>query len=185
MPEQIGEDWQGPQALTIEAQCWDAVRAYSSRLRLLCDPHRDTPLDDRLKGVYGRLHVQAVKLPLIFAALDWLESDRPAPVVTPANWQTARTLTEHWRLSAHLLLEQLDHNGAGRDERRQQGRVYAAIGAAGRQGTALRDVYRRLNLKAQEARMLAQELIKAGLIVPVQLGSAEGYATVAHLSGPN
>ncbi len=77
LPQQEGDGWAAPAALEVEAQCWDAVQAYSSRLSKLCDPNDETPLDDRLKGVYGRLHVQAVKLALILAALDWMGTDRP------------------------------------------------------------------------------------------------------------
>ncbi len=181
MPEQAGDGWQGPEALHIKAECWDEVQAYSSQLRKLCDPNIETPLDDRLKGVYGRIHVQAVKAAIILSALEWLETDDPAPTVTQAHWATAETLTEHWRLSAHRLLEQLDHNGAGRDERRQQDRVYEAIRQAGRDGIALRDVYRGLTMKALEARNAVQELMKAGLVLPAQIGSAEGYVAASHM----
>jgi len=181
MPEQAGDGWEGPEALHITAECWDEVQSYSSKLRKLCDPTIETPLDDRLKGVYGRLHVQAVKAAIILSALEWLETDDPAPTVTQAHWATAETLTEHWRVSAHRLLEQLDHNGAGRDERRQQDRVYEAIRQAGQSGIALRDVYRGLTMKALDARNAVQELMKAGLVLPTQIGSAEGYIAVSHM----
>ncbi|MBN1121546.1 MAG: bifunctional DNA primase/polymerase [Anaerolineae bacterium] len=181
MPVQEGDTWQAPDALEVDAHCWDEVQAYSSRLRANCDPHRETPLDDRLKGVYGRLHVQAVKLAMILSALDWMKTGDEKPTITPDNWQQAELLTEHWRASAHRLLEQLDRNGAGRDERHQQDRVYQTIREAGAGGIGLRDVYRRLNMKAQDARNMTQELIKAGLIAPVQIGSAEGYLAVEHL----
>jgi hypothetical protein len=182
MPQQAGDGWATPEALAVEAQCWDEVQAYSSKLRKLCDPNVETPLDDRLKGVYGRLHVQAVKVAVILAALEWLETNAPAPTVTRAHWSTAKTLTEHWRHSAHRLLEGLDRTGAGRDERRQQDRVYEAIRLAGRGGIALRDVYRGLTMKALDARSAVQELMKAGLVLPTQIGSAEGYVAACHLN---
>lgn len=181
MPEQAGDGWQGPEALPVKAECWDDVQSYSSKLRKLCDPNIETPLDDRLKGVYGRLHVQAVKAAIILSALEWLETDDPAPTVTQAHWAAAETLTEHWRVSAHRLLEQLDHNGAGRDERRQQDRVYEAIRQAGRDGVVLRDVYRALTMKALDARNAVQELMRAGLVLPAQIGSAEGYIAASYL----
>jgi hypothetical protein len=181
MPVSAGDGWSSPGALKVDTHCWDEVEAYSSRLRKLCDPHRETPLDDRLKGVYGRLHVQAVKLAIILSALDWLNTDKPTPTLTPENWQTAEMVTEHWRLSAHRLLEGLDRSGAGRDERRQQDRVYEAIRVAGSGGITLREVYRNLSMKSLDARQCVQELLKAGLILPAQIGSAEGYLATCHL----
>jgi hypothetical protein len=67
-------------------QCWSDVQAYSDRLRKLCDPHHETPLDDRLKGLYGRMHVQSLKLATILAALDWMATDNPAPIITREHW---------------------------------------------------------------------------------------------------
>ena len=62
MPERQGDGWKAARALPMAVEVWDAVQAYSNALRRQCDPRRETPLDDRLKGVYGRLHVQAVKV---------------------------------------------------------------------------------------------------------------------------
>ena len=160
MPVAAGDGWSSPEALKVDAHCWDEVEAYSSRLRKLCDPHRETPLDDRLKGVYGRLHVQAVKLAIILSALDWLSTDRPAPTLTEENWQTAEAVTEHWRLSAHRLIEGLDRSGSARQEFRAQDRVLEAFQKAGAGGTSLREVYRSLNLKSKDARQFAQDLFE-------------------------
>jgi predicted DNA-binding transcriptional regulator len=176
MPEPAGDGWKSPTALRVEAQCWDEVQAYSNRLRKLCDPNHETPLDDRLKGVYGRMHVQALKLAMILAALDWMQSDAPAPTVTLSNWQTAETVAEHWRMSAHRLLEHLDRSGSARHELRAQDRMLALFQEAGQPGLRLREVYRSLNLKAKDARQIAQDLVKAGLLVEVLIDGAEGYA---------
>jgi hypothetical protein len=178
MPQAEGDGWSSPQALRVEATCWDSVEAYSNRLRKLCDPNRETALDDRLKGVYGRMHVQAIKVATILAALDWMKTDQPAPTISHEHWQTAEAVTEHWRTSAHRLLTSLDRSGAGRDERRQQDRVLEAIRLAGSGGITLREVYRSLTMKALDARQCVQELLKAGLITPRPIGSAEGYMAV-------
>jgi hypothetical protein len=71
-----------PDALRLDVRCWNECRGYGNWLRAMCDPRRDTELDDRLKGVYGRIHVQAFKLASLFAALDWLKTNDEAPVVT-------------------------------------------------------------------------------------------------------
>ncbi len=176
MPEAEGDGWSAPEALKVEAQCWPSVEAYSNRLRKLCDPNEETALDDRLKGVYGRMHVQAIKVAMILAALDWMKSDAPAPVVTAENWKTAETIAEHWRSSAHRLLENLDRSGSARQEFRAQDRLLEIFRQAGPSGATLRTVYRRLNLKAKDARQIAQDLVKAGLLVEITIEGAEGYA---------
>jgi predicted transcriptional regulator len=123
--------------------------------------------------LYGRMHVQGIKLAMILSALDWMEGDRPVPVVTKENWQTAETLAEHWRASAHRLLDQLDRSGAGREERRQQDRVLEAIRAAGPEGIKLRRMYRNLNLRAADARQIVSELQRDGQLVMTSIGNAE------------
>lgn len=176
MPEKAGDGWQAARALRMEVEPWDDCQAYSNTLRRQCDPRLETPLDDRLKGVYGRMHVQAMKVAMICAALDWLDAGRgSAPVVTGKHWQTGRAIAEHWRASARRLLEHLDRSGAARSERWVQDRILEAFRRAGAQGCTLRSVYRRLNLKARDARQTAQDLVRAGLLVEVSLGGAEGY----------
>jgi hypothetical protein len=177
-PAQEGEIWKSPQALKVDMKCWSDVQAYSDRLRKLCDPHRETPLDDRLKGLYGRMHVQGVKLATILAALDWMQTETPAPVITRDNWQLAELMTEHWRASAHRLLDHLDRNGSGREERRQQDRVLEAIRGAGPSGITLRRMYRNLNLRSADARQIVQELVRDGQVAMTMIGSAESCMAV-------
>ena len=69
-PQPAENGLKAPEALRLNVECWQQVQSYGDRLRRMCDPGRDTELDDRLKGVYGRMHVQAFKLASLFAALD-------------------------------------------------------------------------------------------------------------------
>ena len=69
-----------PTSAAADVRCWPACQSYGDRCRM-CDPRKDTELDERLKGVYGRLHVHAFKLATLFAALDWLDTDNEVPVV--------------------------------------------------------------------------------------------------------
>lgn len=177
MPEKSGDGWAAPDALRMTVTSWDACQAYSNALRRQCDPRRETPLDDRLKGVYGRMHVQAMKVAMICAMLDWLDGDRAqSPTVTDVHWETGKAIAEHWRASAGRMLEQLDRSGSARSERWVQDRVLDAFRRAGSSGETLRSVYRRLNLRAKDARQIAQDLVRAGLLVEISIGGAEGYA---------
>lgn len=133
-PEQTESGLKAPDALRLDVQCWSECQQYGDWLRRMCDPGRDTDLDDRLKGVYGRMHVQAFKLASLFAAQDWLKTSDPVPTVTVEHWQSAQTLAEGWRLRAHRLLDQLDRSGEAVQEKRHQDRMLRTNVAAGPMG---------------------------------------------------
>src|SRR5690606_19181165 len=135
-----------PGALRLNVQCWEQCQEYGDWLRRKGDPGQDTELDDRLKGGDGRVHVQAVKLAELLAALDWLKTSEETPTGTVDHWHAAQALAEGWRGSAHRLLEQLDRSGEATIERRQQERMLNSIRAKGQQGIELRDLYRQMHV---------------------------------------
>lgn len=177
-PEMTEMGWSVPSALRLKVECWAECQCYGDDLRRLCDPRREVELDERLKGVYGRMHVQAFKLAALFAALDWLKTDEDAPTVTAEHWNAAQAICDGWRASAHRLLEQLDKSGEATLERRQQDRMLTVIRAKGREGCELRDLYRQMHITAKIGRQVAQELVRAELVVQVSMDGAEGYAAV-------
>ena len=182
-PEMTEMGRSAPGALRLNVECWAECQRYGDELRRLCDPRREVELDERLKGVYGRMHVQAFKLAALFAALDWLKTNDAAPTVTVEHWNAAQTICDGWRASAHRLLDQLDKSGEAVIERRLQDRVLTVIQEAGAAGVAMRDLYRKLNLSAKQARQLAQDLIRAGLIEERRIERAEAYIAVEHVIG--
>jgi predicted transcriptional regulator len=101
--------------------------------------------------------------------------------VTPNHWQAGQALAEGWRQSAHRLLEQLDRSGEAVVERRLQDRLLSAIREAGQNGIVMRNLYRKLNLSAKQARQLAQDLIRAGLIEERRIERAEAYIATEFL----
>jgi predicted transcriptional regulator len=60
-------------------------------------------------------------------------------------------------------------------ERRQQDRMLTTIRQAGGAGVALRDLYRNLNLSAKQARQLAADLMRAGLIEERRVDRAQWF----------
>ena len=93
---------------------------------------RCASLDDRLRAIYGRLHVQAIKVAILLAALDWADEDGglPHPKVTVAHWYRAQQIAEEWRASAHRLLADLGENEEGRLENRVLSLLKACGGSA-------------------------------------------------------
>jgi hypothetical protein len=183
MPEKSGDGWASAKGLKMDVESWKACEAYSNRLRHECDPRRDTPLDDRLKGVYGRLHVQAMKVAMICATLDWLdEGQKGTLAVTERHWQLGQAIAERWRHSAHRLLDQLDRSGTARHEFRIQEKILGAVREAGPSGIKLHTVYKNHNLQAAVARQTAKDLVSAGSIVEIRIGRAEGYVAAEYVA---
>jgi hypothetical protein len=183
MSQDDGETTLPPGELELKVECWAEVQGYSDELRRSCKPDQDFELDERLKGVYGRMHVQAFKLASLLAALDWLDSEEPAPTVTAENWEMGRQVAELWRQSAHRLLERIDRSAMAQREQGLQQRMLEAFRQGGESGRTLREVYRQLHLPAKQARQIADDLVLAGLLVKVFIDGAEGY--LLHVSRHN
>lgn len=98
-----------------------------------------------------------------------------------SNWQAGQAIAENWRLSAHRLLDQLDHSGEAVQEKRQQDRMLTVIRESGVSGCTLRDLYRKLHLTAKVGRQTAQELMKANLIAERRIKGAEAYLAVEYI----
>jgi hypothetical protein len=126
------------EAWSLIAEFWPVCHAYEQALREMTAPQ--STLDDRLRAIYGRLHVQAIKVAILLAALDWADADgeRAQLKVTVAHWYRAQLIVEEWRASAHRLLADLGENEEGRLE----GRILSLLRASG--GATVRDLYRSL-----------------------------------------
>ncbi len=136
-PDAVGEK-QAAEAWSLVAHVWEPCQAYERALRRMTAP--SSALDDRLRAVYGRLHVQALKVAIILAALDW--ADQPhaeRPVVELPHWYQAQQIAESWRASAHRLLQDLGDN----EESRLEVRILRLL-SEHPQGLTARSIYRTL-----------------------------------------
>lgn len=175
MPQMTEHGLIAPKDIELKVECWPEISEYSEQLRRQCNPLAETNLDERLKGVYGRMHVQAFKLASLIAALEWVKIDAPAPIVTAACWEKGKAIAEMWRESGVRLLHLMDYRSDALCERRDQDKLLEAIRHAGPWGCNLRDLYRKFNLPAKAARQSVQELVRAGLVVERSLNHAEWY----------
>jgi hypothetical protein len=123
---------------SLVADIWPQCLTYERALRRMTAPN--SVLDDRLRAVYGRLHVQALKIAILLAALDWADDDKlPHPVVCPAHWYRAQQIVETWRASAHRLLHELGES----EELRLEVRILRLL-MANPDGLSARSIYRTL-----------------------------------------
>lgn len=100
--------------------------------------------------------------------------------MTSAHWSAGQAIAERWRQSAHRLLEQMDRSDEAVQEKRQQDRLLNAIRQAGAGGIGLRELYRNLNFSAKQARGLAGDLVRAGLIEERRRERAEWFIAIEH-----
>ena len=137
-PDAFGER-RSAEVWALTAPIWPFCLAYEQALRAMTAP--GSSLDDRLRAIYGRLHVQALKIAILLAALDWAELDSDEkPIVTPAHWFRAQRIVEDWRASAHRLLASLGES----EEARLEDRVLSFLRAQS-QPVSARDIYRSLH----------------------------------------
>jgi hypothetical protein len=136
-PAALG-DKEHSEAWSLVADIWQPCHAYEQALRKLTAP--TSSLDDRLRAVYGRLHVHALKTAIILAALDWADDGAQGrPVVRPAHWYRAQQIAEVWRASAHRLLHELGDS----EELRLEVRILRLL-IAHPDGLSTRSIYRTL-----------------------------------------
>lgn len=140
-PEVIGDKQPAIEPWSLVAtEVWGPLHAYEQVLREMTAPN--SPLDDRLRTVYGRLHVQALKVAIILAALDWIALDerrQNRPVVRVTHWYRAQQIVEVWRASAHRLLHDLGESEEARLEIRILKLLAGQLG-----GLSVRSIYRAL-----------------------------------------
>ncbi len=136
-PAALG-DQKHREAWSLVADIWQPCHIYEQALRRLTAPA--SSLDDRLRAVYGRLHVQALKIAICLAALDWADAGaQNRPVVRLAHWYRAQHITEGWRASAHRLLHELGDS----EELRLEVRILRLL-TAHPDGLSTRSIYRTL-----------------------------------------
>lgn len=174
LPDALGEK-QASEAWSLTADIWTACRAYEQALRAMTAPN--SSLDDRLRAIYGRLHVQAIKVAILLAAMDWADEDGglPHPKVKAAHWYRAQQIVEDWRASAHRLLADLDENEEGRLENR----ILSFLRACGGVVT-VRDIYRTLRSPRKPVSEALRALEEDGCVVRVELPPKPGVKSEAY-----
>ena len=152
----------------------DALLAYDNYTRAL--KHDMIPdLDDRLIGNYSRLHVNALKIALSLATMDWsmgLLGDRVRPEITLGHWAIAQRLTEKARESLHRLMPVLSES---RDSRTQKDIETILKQHPG--GITIREIVRLCGKATKDVRSAIDVLRDSGRVTIQLVGGETGRTT--------
>ena len=182
-PQQTEMGLKAPSAKRLNVECWANCQAYGDDL---------TQSSARPDAIPNSMTVSKVSMDgCTFRHSSWHRCSRrligsipldDVPTVTIDHWQAGQAIAEDWRKSAHRLLEQLDKSGEALHEKRHQDRLLTAIRNTAGNGIAMRDLYRKLNLPAKQARHYIQDLIRAGLVEERRMNRAEWYIATEFVS---
>jgi predicted transcriptional regulator len=167
-----GDDPPVMESWSLVCKCWDLCHAYAEALRQMTAP--DSTLDDRLRAIYGRLHVLALKVAIILAALDWsILGDRATkPIIEHRHWYRAQIITEEVRASCHRLLAQLNRNTDSLVEEK-----IGSLLARNPMGLTVRDLVRHTGFSRKAINEAIEALADAGAIYREERKNAHGPST--------
>jgi hypothetical protein len=175
-PSPLGMDVNSPpDAWALASPIWEYVRRYEKALRHMT--RADGPLDDRLRGVYGRLHVQALKVAITLCALDWADMGDPGvkPIVTPSYWFRAQQIVETWRASAHRLLFDISQS----EDSNTESRILKHLGSYP-DGETLYELTNRTKLPRRAIQDALSSLIASGMVKETERKPQRGPTAKAY-----
>jgi DNA-binding transcriptional ArsR family regulator len=146
-------------AALISEDAYAAYDAYTKAVTydLLRAKHKP---DARLHPNYTRLHIQAVKVALALAAMDWADAGgQGTPHITLGHWARAQQTVEDWRASAHRLIDALNRGEDSIAEARVLEHLSVHL-----EGETLRDLTLRTGLRRKAIEDALRALVEAGLV---------------------
>lgn len=122
--------------------------------------------------------MQAIKIAILLAALDWADSDNPTkhPKVSREHWYRAQMITETWRISAHRLLADLGDN----EEMRLEKRILGLLRSATNGNATVREIYRALRSTRKPVIEALKALEKDGIVIKIDLPPKPGVRSEAY-----
>jgi DNA-binding transcriptional ArsR family regulator len=140
----------------------DAYAAYDAYTRavtydLLRARHKP---DARLHPNYTRLHIQAVKVALALAAMDWADAGgQGMPRIELGHWARGQAIVEEWRASVHRLIDALNRG----EDSITEARILEHL-SVHPEGETLRDLTLRTGLRRKAIEDALRALVEAGLV---------------------
>jgi len=142
--------------------CKEALAAYEAYTRVITyDILSSTEMPDpRLHPNYSRLHVQAVKVALVLAAMDWADAGGKGSLqISLGHWARAQQIAETWRASYHRLLDTLNRGDDSLTENRILGLLVSQA-----YGYTLRELTQKTGFRRKAIESALESLVEAGLV---------------------
>lgn len=141
----------------------DALKHYQAYTKAVYSDMIDENLDERVHGNYRRMHVQALKIALSLACMDWAsEGAHGKPVLKLGHWVMGQQTAEKARESLHRMLPVLSES---RDSRTQRDLI--TVFKQNPAGLTLREISEKVGRKTRDLRSALDVLIESGEVEAV------------------
>lgn len=120
----------------------------------------DQSEDERMDGMLSRLPIKHFKAAMI---LSLLEADGQTPRLQLKHWEAALPFAEGWRRDALIVLELATHSERMTLEDRVLQYIFGTP-----QGAEARNMYRALNISAEQLQSVLDVFKKNGVVTPIQ-----------------
>jgi DNA-binding transcriptional ArsR family regulator len=159
MPPQDEDTRPAPLHALFDADAFTAYAAYAKAVTY--DMLKEKGVEDtRIHPNYARMHIQAVKIALSLAAVDWADEGANGAIrVTLGHWARGQTIAETWRSSLHHLLAAIDRG----DEVGHQDKLLAVLERA-EAGLSVRELSRSTHLTYKEIEATLRVLREGGMV---------------------
>lgn len=138
----------------------EAHKQYMAYTKAVYHDMIDDELDERLHGNYRRMHVQALKIALALACMDWAQAGASGRVtIEIGHFALAQQLVETARESLHRLMPVLSQSADSRTHR-----DLLNILRHTPEGMTVRDIVRRTGKNTSEVRSALEVLAESGEI---------------------
>jgi hypothetical protein len=166
MNEEV-ESWQSLGASITE----EAKNQYMAYTKAVFYDMITDDLDERLHGNYRRLHVQALKMALALATMDWIErgQDTKAPVIELGHFALGQQLAEKARSSLHRMMPVLSQSY---DSKTQRDLLIVLKNHPG--GLTLRDISRSIGRNTKDLRSAIDVLVESGEVTATEHQAIQG-----------
>lgn len=152
----------------------EAHQQYQNYMKAVFYDMLTPELDERLHGNYRRMHMQAIKVALGLACMEWVATDLKKPItIELGHFALAQTIIEKGRESLHRLMPVLNQSS---DARTQKSLLVVLKNAPGGL-MSIRDVVRLTGRNTNEVRSALEVLIESGEVEMVEHKPATGRAT--------
>jgi hypothetical protein len=153
----------------------EAYQQYQRYMKAVYYDMLTPELDERLHGNYRRMHMQAMKIALALAVMDWSQlGTNDPPRIELGHFALAQTIVEKGRSSLHRLMPVL---GQSADSRTQKDLLTTL---KQNQMLTIRDIVRLTGRNTKDVRSALEVLMESGAVEALEHKAATGPATTVY-----